>query len=155
MPARQRAPLSAQIAARAIETLGAGMKRRSARRLLARRADLREIERPVIVGRDGELACLDRFAERISELVGHIGMDDHRPAGEIDGVYRMLETGQAGLRQARDVIARGLDAAAHRAFDRQDAEAALERELSPAQESFIEDRVERTGLDELGTVGMA
>src|SRR5690349_17326650 len=80
-----------QIAAFLVEFLSAGMKRRVVGRLFVVGAELRDVQRPVIVGRKNSLSLLDRFAERVSDVIGHVRMDDHRPAAEIHGRDRMIE----------------------------------------------------------------
>ena len=48
-------------------------------------AEIGDIKRPEIVGGDGGAAQLDGFAERIGDIVFHIGAHNHRPAAEVDG----------------------------------------------------------------------
>ena len=47
-------------------------------------AELGDVERSIIVGREDRSTFFDSFAESISDLVSHTGMDDHRPTAEID-----------------------------------------------------------------------
>src|SRR5579884_947526 len=90
----RRRILYMQVAAFAIKLRGTGMQRRAAWRFLVDGAELHQIERLVIVGRDLQLAQLERLAQGISHVVGHIGMDDHRPATEIDAWNRLLQRRQ-------------------------------------------------------------
>jgi len=48
-------------------------------------AEVGDIERPEVVGRDRGAAQLDGFAQRVVDFVRHVGADDYRPAAEVDG----------------------------------------------------------------------
>ena len=74
-----------------IETLRAGVQRRIERGFVIIGAELSDVERFIIVCGKDRSTFLNRLAQSIGDFVRHVGMDDHRPAAEIEGRDRAVK----------------------------------------------------------------
>ena len=86
-----------EVASLAVKTRGARMERYIVRRLFVVGAELRHFKRLIVVRGDNFFALLDRFANRISRVIPHVGAHNHGPAAEIDGGDILGHPGEAGL----------------------------------------------------------
>jgi len=75
-----------QISAFFVEASRSRMQRHVERRLVVVAAQLRHLSF-LKLSVESNLAQLDRFAERVGDSLGNVGMDDHRPSAEVDGGY--------------------------------------------------------------------
>src|SRR4029077_11125379 len=122
------------------------MKWHVVRRFFVVGAELRHIERFVIIRGDGFLAVLDRFAQRISDAGRHVGAHDHRPAAEIDGRNIFAHTGKPGFGHYHRTVTHRHHGFTNYSFHGKEAKAIFQGGPSPAFYSLIEDRIYRSIL---------